>query len=70
MSLYPSVGNWSFPCKSHYWIEHSHVRWARAMPQWRIDQVRRLDQAAEAPVTSIERRSGWWLRLARWFLGR
>lgn len=81
VSLYPSVGNWSFPCKSHYWIERSHVRWARAMPQWRIDQIRRLDQVAadalatprppaKAPVTPIERRSGWWLRLARWFLGR
>ena len=29
ISLYPSIGNWSFTCKSHYWIDRSRVRWAR-----------------------------------------
>src|SRR5262249_41051928 len=28
--LKPSVGNWSFPCRSHYWIEGNRVRWADA----------------------------------------
>ena len=27
-SLSPSVGNWSFPCRSHYWITHNRVLWA------------------------------------------
>jgi hypothetical protein len=31
ISLYPSIGNWSFPCRSHYWIERNRVRSA---PQW------------------------------------
>lgn len=81
VSLHPSVGNWSFPCQSHYWIDHSRVRWAGAMPQWQIDQVRRRDRAAvealpkprspvQAPTAPIESRLGWWQRLARWFLGR
>ena len=30
ISLYPSIGNWSFTCKSHYWIDQSRVRWARS----------------------------------------
>ena len=30
ISLHPSVGNWSFECRSHYWIEESNVRWARS----------------------------------------
>ena len=25
VSLFPSVGNWSFPCKSHYWIRNGKV---------------------------------------------
>src|ERR1051326_6726910 len=29
--LVPSIGNWSFPCKSHYWISGNHVRRAGAM---------------------------------------
>jgi hypothetical protein len=36
VSMAPSVGNWSFPCRSHYWIERGQVRWA---PAWTDDQV-------------------------------
>lgn len=25
ISLFPSIGNWSFPCKSHYWIKRNKV---------------------------------------------
>ena len=30
ISVHPSVGNWSLPCRSHYWIDRSLVRWARS----------------------------------------
>lgn len=29
VSLAPSIGNWSFPCRSHYWIYEGSVRWSR-----------------------------------------
>ena len=29
VSLFPSVGSWSFPCRSHYWIVRN-----RAVPSW------------------------------------
>jgi hypothetical protein len=80
VSLYPSVGNWSFPCQSHYWIEKNEVRWARVMPKWQIDKVRRRDQAAvealakprppvQVATAPVENRPAWWQRLARWLLG-
>jgi hypothetical protein len=25
VSLDPSIGNWSFPCQSHYWIRRNNV---------------------------------------------
>jgi hypothetical protein len=31
-----SVGNWSFPCQSHYWIPAGNVVWA---PKWSAAQV-------------------------------
>ncbi len=43
ISLFPSIGNWSFPCKSHYWIRSNGVEWA---PQWspqKIEAARALD---------------------------
>lgn len=45
ISLSPSVGNWSFPCQSHYWIRRGHVKWAR---HWSPDEIaagRELDRA-------------------------
>jgi hypothetical protein len=80
VSLYPSVGNWGFPCQSHYWIEKNEVRWARVMPKWQIDKVRRRDQAAvealakprppvQVATAPIENRPAWWQRLAHWLLG-
>jgi hypothetical protein len=27
VSFYPSIGNWSFACRSHYWIKNNQVEW-------------------------------------------
>ncbi len=36
VSLYPSIGNWSFACQSHYWITNNKVEWA---PKWTKKQI-------------------------------
>jgi hypothetical protein len=36
VSLSPSVGNWSFPCRSHYVIRANRVQWA---PPWSAKQI-------------------------------
>lgn len=36
VSLTPSIGNWGFPCRSHYWIKSDKVRWAEA---WTPEQI-------------------------------
>ena len=41
VSLTPSIGNWSFPCKSHYWIEKNQIQWARGLSEAEIATVRR-----------------------------
>lgn len=43
VSLQPSIGNWSFACRSHYWIKRNRVEWAGAMTQREIELVRRRD---------------------------
>jgi hypothetical protein len=51
VSLHPSVGNWSFPCQSHYWIEGNRVRWAGALAPEMIAAVKARDRRdAEARV--------------------
>lgn len=47
ISLHPSIGNWSFECKSHYIIRNSQVDWADKWTQQRIDTGRNRDQLAK-----------------------
>lgn len=44
VSLYPSIGNWGFPCRSHYWVDHGQIKWARAMTAQQISNVQKRDQ--------------------------
>jgi Family of unknown function (DUF6527) len=36
ISLFPSIGNWNFPCRSHYGIDSGRVVWAS---QWSDDMI-------------------------------
>jgi Family of unknown function (DUF6527) len=36
ITLDPSIGNWSFPCRSHYWIEGGRVQWSS---QWSQKEI-------------------------------
>ena len=38
ISLNPSIGNWNFECKSHYWIKNSKIEFART---WSDKEIRK-----------------------------
>jgi hypothetical protein len=38
VSLTPSIGNWGFPCRSHYWIDANEVQWSG---DWTDKQIAR-----------------------------
>lgn len=44
ITLNPSIGNWSLPCRSHYWIRNNRVQWAEQWSQARIDAARTHDR--------------------------
>lgn len=44
VTLYPSIGNWSLPCRSHYWIRNGRVEWAGAMTKQDIQRGRVADK--------------------------
>lgn len=81
ISLFPSVGNWSYPCRSHYIIKNGRAMPAGDMTQEEIAHGRERDRAAEnayfgvgAPTRSPERsedrppakKGGFWA----WLRGR
>ncbi|MBK8455080.1 MAG: DUF6527 family protein [Thiofilum sp.] len=37
ITLHPSIGNWSLPCRSHYFIQNGKVQWAS---DWSDEQIR------------------------------
>jgi hypothetical protein len=49
VSLYPSIGSWSLPCQSHYFITKSTVVWA---PKW---SDKRIAKGREREAIARER---------------
>lgn len=43
ITLKPSIGNWSFPCMSHYLIIRNEVVWAETMSSNQIARVKARD---------------------------
>ncbi|MGH8542606.1 MAG: DUF6527 family protein [Gammaproteobacteria bacterium] len=78
ISLDPSIGNWSLPCKSHYWIRRNRVEWA---PKWTASEIEagraesretkedyyNVDpsQARESKPSDAETR--FWQRFRKWW---
>jgi hypothetical protein len=48
ISLYPSIGNWDYPCRSHYWIRYNRIEWAPSWTQEEIEAGRAADALAKA----------------------
>lgn len=47
ISLQPSIGNWSLPCKSHYVIKKNQILWAGKWTDTEIKTGRNRDQQAK-----------------------
>jgi len=83
VSISPSIGNWSFPCQSHYILDGGRVHWADKWSRERIELGRLLDRdrkerhykgelQAPPPTRQIEPGYGPGIlaRFARWFTGK
>ncbi len=78
VSLTPSVGNWNFPCQSHYWIIENRVEWSARWSKRQIeagrgrDQRRKADYFGERPSDTRQPivPTSWIGRLLRRLLGR
>jgi hypothetical protein len=46
ISLEPSIGNWRYPCRSHYWIRNNRVVWSDDWSDEEIAAGRKRDDRA------------------------
>ena len=49
VSMYPSVGNWQLPCRSHYWIEEGRILHARRWSDAEIARNRLMTKGRRTP---------------------
>ena len=56
VSLEPSIGSWSLPCQSHYFITRNRVTWARRWSANEIDAGRQYDAARRRKDRTAESR--------------
>jgi hypothetical protein len=65
ITLHPSVGNWNFSCRSHYFVRHNKVVWAsewtegqiaagRARDRYVKDELFREHQAGMGGAAAVE----------------
>jgi len=54
VSLFPSIGNWNFKCRSHYWINNSMVEWASNLSNEEIVEGKRLKREERARYFAVE----------------
>ena len=40
ISLYPSIGNWDYPCQSHYWVMQNRIVWDGKISREYIEHAR------------------------------
>lgn len=63
ISLYPSIGNWDFPCQSHYWIINNKVlnveRWDKQESTYRRKSIvsKNVTENVKSKVSKKEK--GW-----------
>ncbi|WP_407701071.1 DUF6527 family protein [Tsuneonella troitsensis] len=65
-SLWPSIGNWQFPCRSHYVIRDGGIEWARTWTPAQIARGRDRETARRARYFGRRARLPWWSRLCEW----
>lgn len=44
ISLNPSIGNWDYPCQSHYWITKNKILWASKWSGKKIMENKKQDR--------------------------
>ncbi len=63
-SMWPSIGNWQLPCRSHYVIAAGQIRWHE---QWSDAQIRAgryaEEQRRQTYYTEKDRERRFWYRL-------
>lgn len=65
-SLWPSVGSWQRPCRSHYVIRDGEIHWAGQWNDAEVQQGRLREHTAREAYFAARARSSYTRRLWAW----
>lgn len=68
-SLWPSVGSWQRPCRSHYVISDGAVEWARQWSDLEVTAGRQYEQKKREVYFAAKTSTSWWTKLWGWLEG-
>src|ERR1700677_1290972 len=54
VSLHPSIGSWTLPCRSHYWIRNNRVQWAGNWSDSTVKAQRVLDAERKSDYFNVQ----------------
>lgn len=71
ISLKPSIGNWNFKCKSHYWITNNKVLWSYTMSSGEIKEVQIKDTIDNnTHFSKKDVKVSFWIKIKRFISAR
>jgi len=84
ITVNPSIGNWSLPCRSHYFIRKNQVQWAENWSDEKVRKGRENDLIAKRGNTNvivqtsdtlpdrevIPKKRNIWLAIKYWFTSK
>lgn len=62
-SLWPSIGSWALPCRSHYWITNGQIHWSTSWSDEQVESGRRFESAQRERHYGSSTRLTWRSRL-------
>ena len=68
-TLYPSIGNWQKPCRSHYYIRDGRVLWQGDWTDEEVLEERRAEEMRRDAYFQ-QHRGGWWRQFKSWLKRR
>ena len=67
-SLWPSIGNWQLPCRSHYIVSHGQINWAGAWADAQILAGRRAEEQQRQAYYAEKSQLGTFAKIWDWIL--
>ena len=67
MSLWPSIGNWKYACRSHYWITENRIIKGSSMTDTQIEEVMKRDRRDKDKYIQLGNKKGTKVLTKSWF---